>query len=471
MHDFIREVRDAVYGFTRLSKAEWEIVNSPQFQRLRDIKQLAMGHMVFPGATHTRLEHSVGCTHLADVLIRQLWENSRSELEDNFSINPGNFERARRMLRLAALLHDIGHSPFSHSGEEFLPMVSETSGQRRLSHEDMTSRVIRTTEVGQKINDLYRAYGIDAEDVIAVATNPAKADGKRATAYHLMLNEILTGDLGADRIDYLMRDGYHAGLRAGGFDHERLIGEIALVPKPPSEEKAPIQDDGGFQIGFREGGFAVAEQMIAARYVMYTGLYFHKIKRIYEIHSSEFLREWLKGSGGTWPADTARFTSLTDSSVLGALAEAAANEAAPGHDVAKRFFTRGHRRTAKELVLADNFKVVPTDPLRRRVPDKERFDKLSEDVRIKFGKQSVTIDSMDHSATKMFTSHNMLVVLDRETRYLDSVSEIVRGMSSRIWRGRIYCDREQKPAVNAYCTEWLRNHPLAPWKEPTHDQH
>ena len=123
--EYKQEVRDALYGFVYLNRAEWDIINSPAFQRLRDIKQLAMGHMVYPGAVHTRLEHSIGCVHQADRILHQLRENSRDVLESEFLITDENFERSRQLLRLAALLHDVGHAPFSHSGEDLLPLSAD----------------------------------------------------------------------------------------------------------------------------------------------------------------------------------------------------------------------------------------------------------------------------------------------------------------------------------------------------------
>lgn len=106
--EYKQEVRDALYGFVYLSRAEWDIINSPAFQRLRDIKQLAMGYMVYPGAVHTRFEHSIGCVYQADRILHQVRENSRDLLESEFLITDANFERARELLRLAALLHDLG---------------------------------------------------------------------------------------------------------------------------------------------------------------------------------------------------------------------------------------------------------------------------------------------------------------------------------------------------------------------------
>jgi uncharacterized protein len=457
--EYKQEVRDALYGFVYLNLAEWDIINSPAFQRLRDVKQLAMGHMVYPGAVHSRFEHSIGCVYQADRILGQLRENSRDVLQSEFRITDENYERARQLLRLAALLHDVGHPPFSHTGEDLLP--------KRLTHEDMTAKVIRETDIGEKIETWFSTDGIDREDVIAVATKVSKAENKKSSAHLSILNEMLTGDLGADRIDYLLRDAYHAGQMSGVFDHDRLIREVRLVAAPKdadrpdgageSEQKAPT-----FTVGFGEGGWGVAEQMIAARYLMYTGLYFHKTKRIYEIHLSEFLPHALSESGGRLPRDVRQYIALSDSVVWGEIVRAANDTRHPGHALATRFTARGHMRLAKQLVLADNF-VEPKSKKGhqeipgRKVPDKKRFSTLDKAVRRKYG--AVRVDSPDHSATKMFDTHNLLVSLDGKTRHLEDVSEIVSGMSSRIWRGRVYADGQKQPEVRDFCEKWLEDHP------------
>jgi HD superfamily phosphohydrolase len=435
-----------------------------------------------PGAVHTRLEHSIGCVHQADRILHQLRENSRDVLETEFLITDENFQRSRQLLRLAALLHDVGHAPFSHSGEDLLPLSGDG---KKLTHEDMTAKLIRETDIGEKIEAWFSTDGIDREDVIAVSTAFSKARNKKPSAHLSILNEMLTGDLGADRIDYLLRDAYHAGQPSGVFDHDRLIREVRLIEAPPEAAPEPeiettkkrskargrrpmkmrsrkhrsdTSEDGvkpaSFNIGFGEGGWGVAEQMIAARYLMYTGLYFHKTKRIYEIHLTQFLPTALKAFGGRLPGDVRSYVALSDSVIWREIVAAANDGKHAEHQLASRFVRRGHMRLARELILADNSRQVG----KRKVPDKLRFSGLDKAVRDKYG-LAVTIDSPDHSATKMFETHNLLVSLDGQTRYLDDVSEIVGGMSSRIWRGRVYANLASRDEVHDFCNTWLEDHP------------
>lgn len=217
VHDPIFEFRDSVHGFVKLTEAEVEIINTPTFQRLRDIRQLGMGHMVYPGANHTRFEHSLGCVHVATEMLRLLRERETQAghptFNDAFRADEGDYQRVRKLLRIGALLHDLGHPPFSHSAEGLLP-----SG---LKHEEITARLIREPEVAAKIDEHYSAGGITVEDAIAVATTPKHAEGikPRTSRTNIFLNQILTGELGADRIDYLLRDAHHSGQRSGQFDY------------------------------------------------------------------------------------------------------------------------------------------------------------------------------------------------------------------------------------------------------------
>lgn len=473
MHRPDCEFRDAVHGFVRLSKAERRIVDTPTFQRLRDIKQLAMGHLVYPGAVHTRFEHSIGCVHIASSILQAIrlrhGSGGDGRLARAFHVDDPAVERGTKILRLAALLHDVGHPPFSHSGEGLLPVIKHEDGKLRpLDHEMMTASLIRETEIGEVIKDEFGAHGISIEEVIGVATKPPLS-GTRFDAWLEFLNEILAGELGADRIDYLLRDAHHSGQRAGAFDYQKLIDSMQLVPAPEQTHGA-----GGFRLGLDEGGWLVAEQMVVARYLMYVALYFHKTKRIYELHLTDFIKNWLEltTKHGTWPHSVADYAAMTDSRVLAAIRDAGLDPNHPLRHLAAPFVNRSHLRLARELVLADNYRAVrpiETDNSARglvagdtrRTPDIARFDLLCRDVRGKFGIESVRHDSAGHKATDMFSRDDrILVSLANETRHLPELSEVVRGMSSKIWRGRIYARPEIRQEVADFCARWLSEHPM-----------
>src|ERR1700756_1886051 len=123
------EFRCPVHGFITLDEWEREIISQAPFQRLRRIRQLAWTDQVYPGAMHTRFEHSLGVMHLATKLYDSIVERSGTLLQDFYGYDDAGFRRDRALVRLAALLHDVGHSPFSHAGEEVFPFRPE--GKRR----------------------------------------------------------------------------------------------------------------------------------------------------------------------------------------------------------------------------------------------------------------------------------------------------------------------------------------------------
>lgn len=316
----------------------------------------------------------------------------------------------------------------------------------------MTARIIRESDIGSKLHDMFGPQSIDREEVIALATDFRLANKFRPQAYHGFLHDVLTGELGADRVDFLLRDAHHSGQKSGDFDYRRLVGSLRLVP-------APEQAEPGSRIGFDAGGWLVAEQMIVARYLMYQSLYFHRTKRIFEIHLEEFLRKWLASrfAREELPADLAEYLGLTDSVVWADLRAAVLDASHALHGHARHFAGRSQMRLAKELIVADNCRSTSSG---RRLPITQRFDKLAIDVRIEFG-SVIACDQPDHSATQMFDdTHKILVLLDGRTRFLDNISEIVRGMSDKIWRGRVYAEKNVVARVGEWCAEWLSKNPI-----------
>ncbi len=479
--DYNFECRDPVHGFVYLSKAEWAIVDCPAFQRLRDIRQLAMAHLVYPGAIHTRFEHSLGCLHLSNLIYSSIRRHVKQKEAPNFArafwADKEQEDRGLSVLRLASMLNDIGHTPFSPSGENLMPEEVLDGKKRRIDHEEMTARLIRESEIAEILEKEFDEAII--EEIIAVATKPelARLPEKSDKAWYRFLNEILTGELGSDRMDYLLRDATHSGQSAGLFDHRKLIDSMTIVPPPKETGEA-------HRLGLDGAGWLVGEQMVAARYLMYVALYFHKTKRIYEIHLERFLAKWLetKYSQPHFPTfDLKKYVSLTDSPVWAAIYKAV-DEGGELQVLARPFVDRSHLRLAHELLPADNF-VIPTAitgnqgskdgdreaaTRRSRVWNAERFDSLKnavyDYVREEFGEASddvLAYDETKHHAAKFFGSKDKIwVFLDGKTRYLDDLSEIVSGMPDKIWRGRIYVKKSYKTLVKSFCEQWLIKHPL-----------
>lgn len=274
------EIRDPIHVFIRFDSDERKVIDSRPFQRLRHIHQLALTYLVYPGATHRRFEHSLGVMEVAsriyDVVTRP--ENIYHETVRSIVPRPGDFDLIywRRVLRIATLLHDSGHLPFSHAAEkELLP--------EGWNHERLSLEIIRSDELKGIWSDLK----IQREHVAKLAVGPKHYKEDRFDEWEAILSEIITSDVfGADRIDYLLRDSYHAGVAYGRFDHYRLIDTLRILPKEGRE--------GGSQepfLGIEQGGLESAESLLWARYLMYTQLYFHRVRRIYDIHLQDFLNQ------------------------------------------------------------------------------------------------------------------------------------------------------------------------------------
>src|SRR5580704_4376202 len=134
------EVRCPVHGFIQINEWEREIIDHPVFQRLRRIRQLAWTDQVYPGAMHTRFEHSLGVMHTAALLYAAIRQSSSEVLENELGYKEEGLNRDLQLVRLAALLHDVGHAPFSHASETLFPVENGT----RYKHEDYSAAIVRT---------------------------------------------------------------------------------------------------------------------------------------------------------------------------------------------------------------------------------------------------------------------------------------------------------------------------------------
>lgn len=357
----IHEIRDPIHVFIRLDSDEREVLNSPPVQRLREIHQLALTYLVYPGATHRRFEHSLGVMELAtrifDVVMAEqnLHHGSVKRIV-------GDSRYWRKVLRMAALCHDVGHLPFSHAAEsELLPDGWD--------HERLTLQIIMSDVMAP----YWEHMDINPEDVAKLALGPKYPNPENMTDWEATLADIIVSDVfGADRMDYLLRDSYHAGVAYGRFDHYRLIDTLRILPSAEEGSEQP-------ELGIEEGGLQSAESLLWARYFMYTQLYFHPVRRIYDIHLKEFLQAWLPE--GIFPTDVAGHLSLSDVEVLAAMRSAVLDDTAPGHDPARRVSCREHFRMV--------YKPLYTD--RQRSPEPARL--VEEALAAEFGPDAVRRDA------------------------------------------------------------------------------
>lgn len=339
------EFRCPVHGFVTLSDWEREIISQPDYQRLRRIRQLAWTDQVYPGAMHTRFEHSLGVMHVATEMFDEIVKSSREVLERELKFDQAGLDRDRILVRLTALLHDVGHSPFSHAAEQLFPFRSH-DGQERFEHEEYSAAIIRE-KLRHVIenHELNNNYKIKADEIASLL------EGSNDAGRSNVWRDIISGQMDADRIDYLHRDSLHAGVQYGRFDWRRLIGCLSMVP---------CQEGYGFRLGVTEGGLHAAESLVLARYLMFTQVYFHKTRVAYDHHLQCALAEMLPNGHFPKPegTDLDEFLKWDDWRVLGRLSNGEGGE----HGV--RLCNRNHFREVYH---------TPETPVRKDILQFEKF--------------------------------------------------------------------------------------------------
>ena len=208
--------RDPIHGFIRVSAAERRLINSGVFQRLRRIRQLGTSYLVYHGAEHSRFGHCLGVMEVATKIHAAIAAKRPGILGDS-----AEAARQEQLLRLAALLHDVGHAPFSHASEDLFP---DNVDGKKLEHEDYTAALILKSELASIIEQEYSKVNICAQDVVNIFSDPASLGPAG-----VLLQDIVSGELDADRMDYLARDSLYAGVTYGRFDLDRLLDTITTV--------------------------------------------------------------------------------------------------------------------------------------------------------------------------------------------------------------------------------------------------
>lgn len=416
------EIRCPVHGFIPISDWEREIIDHWVFQRLRRIRQLAWTDLVYPGATHTRFEHSLGVMHVATQLYEAVVERSSDLLKSELKYNDDGLRRDRILVRLTALLNDVGHTPFSHAAEELFPLRED--GQTRYEHEHYSAAVINThlREVIEN-HPLNQNYHLRAEEIAALL------EGSASAGRSLFWQELVSGQMDADRMDYLLRDSLHTGVDYGRFDWRRLLNSVEVMVRP---------DGLGLGLGVNEGGFHAAEALVLARYFMFTQVYFHKTRVAFDHHLQRALAEILPNGRFPRPIkdeitdELSDFLRWDDWRVLGKLADEQGGE-------------HGHR-----LARRDHFREVYHTP---EVPVAEDLEKL-ERVREKLGNLMQAEERADKSWYKVGPT-DIPVVSDNPVRAvlpLSKYSGAVKGLAP-IGKVMLFCRKEAVPEARRLVQE------------------
>ena len=306
-----KSIRDPVYGTIRFSEEEMRVIDSEVFHRLHRIRQNGMLYLVFPAATHTRFEHSLGVVHIAQSILTNLLVNSSvaarkstptvaslKRAKAGQAINFAELDNEQldyifRVTRLAALVHDLGHGPFSHTFDSFAPrghqiksLLERTQGvehfsiflesdpNKRIKHEIM-SCVLFAYLWGQLPYDSDTIYDIAA----VLLGRPEICPQKKFRPFVELIHDIIaSAPADADRMDYLERDSRSIGVNYGLYDRDRLLKSF-LVYKENSSEK----NYDAFRLGVKCSGIRAVENFIQARFQLFVQIYYHKTSRAIDI--------------------------------------------------------------------------------------------------------------------------------------------------------------------------------------------
>ena len=222
-----------------MSEDELKIIDDPVFQRLRRIKQLSFAYMAYHGAEHSRFGHVLGTMHVVDRAVQKIQKNSRM-----LGTNTDLTEDDIKLARFAALLHDVGHQPFSHALDKVVP----------INHEKYSATIVEN-----RYGSILEKSHVDPKDVTRlILGQPQKKP---------FLRSLISGQLDVDKLDYLLRDSHYAGVKYGVFDLERILDSLFVVDN---------------DLVIFEDGYLSAEQLIVARYYMFEQVYNHHTKRAFE---------------------------------------------------------------------------------------------------------------------------------------------------------------------------------------------
>ena len=299
----MKVINDAIHGQFKLEGVAQDLLSTPEMNKLSHIKQLGLAHLVFPGAHHTRFEHSLGASHIAGRMADSL---SLGEIEAD-------------TLRVAAMLHDVGHGPYSHTLEHIL---AERGG---MDHMEVTKGIIlgeydvivdgegESIDERRAIPEILEDNGLDPKLVSSLITGPDASGTERSllswtegredfSGEDKTLAQLVHGPVDCDQLDYLLRDSHFTGVRHGVVDHNRLI--------------ECLRSQGG-DIVVEQGGLSALEGMLVARGLMYSAVYFHRVTRVTEV----MLTRAVETAGDALP-ESIDLQRRVDAEIWGALEKA-----------------------------------------------------------------------------------------------------------------------------------------------------
>lgn len=370
-------IKDALHGYIQLSEEEQELVDTPALQRLRRIQQLGLSSFVYPSATHTRFQHSLGVMHLA------------GEFADSLELD----DRRRKELRIAALLHDTGHGPFSHASE----LMAKNVG---VSHEDFSCETV------ERLED---HYSVDPRRVKSIIRG------------ELEIGQAVSGDIDADRMDYLMRDAHSSGLEHGHIDASTIIRLAEIDSR---------------RLVFQNKAVRALESLFTSRFHMIKTLYNHHTAVIAEKMLQRALEDYLnKGH------KLERMMRMDDYEAHNALLNS--------EGAAKRIYGRIKNRNLYKRALVWDEDQIPREALKslekRIVRPQEVEAEIAEEAGIK--PEKVIIDP---PKTPEIQDIDVKIKKNGDIKKLSDLSPVIKSFTDAEWRTvamKVYCPEENRKEV------------------------
>lgn len=429
-------IRDPIHGTIQLSKDEIALVDHRAFQRLRMIKQLGFADLAFPGATHTRYAHGLGTMHIASRMF--------DVLSKDYALGASDRTRLEKTVRLAAIFHDLGHAPLSHTTEGFMPPAAELGlgdwffgpRDRLANHEDYTLKIVTDSPLTALLERHASSYGVEPDDIALLVAGRAPSKSMRSrfvvggVDWFPALRQCVSSELDADRMDYLLRDSYFAGVPYGRYDHEWLL-----------ENLLPVELDGAVSLGLNARASFGFEDYLLSRYHMFMSVYFHHVAIGYEV----MLEKYREANELALPSDIEAYLGFDDVVLHGLLRQSK-------NEWARRIVERRAYRMvveAREVVGEAGPHAAPPLPAAEGVIaafDEAGIGAIVHQVKGRLSKYFSPSGSQPPSPAK---DHELYIVDEGRPFLVEAYTPLYRRYSGAVHLTRVYVDPEATDRARA----------------------
>jgi hypothetical protein len=371
-------IRDPIHGHIQLDELAVQLIDTPQFQRLRRIRQLGLSHLVYPGANHTRFEHSLGSYHLACQLTH-LIEDTHIQKE----------------IQIAALLHDIGHGPLSHTTEELIHKHT------RKTHTDI-EHILTHPAIASPLED----HGLSPKRILKHIKGQTHE------------SQILTSEIDVDRMDYLLRDSHYTGAAYGLIDHLRLLHEIRFHTN---------------KLAVGQRGLQAAEALLISRFLMHPTVYYHHVSRIAEAMCNKAIEHLIESED----LNPEELRQMDDATLITTLQQS------KGYPL--EIATRLNNRNLFKRAIYTGFDTLPKDILKQRRHIKRLEQEIAETAGI--NPEYVIVDIPPPPEIRESRAQ---IIINDNTIPLDRASPLVAALEKSQydnWRLGVYTPSEHRKRV------------------------